>query len=438
MKRKLTIVILVVAVLSCLATLVACQHKCTFGEWQTVKEATCTEQGLKERYCTDSSCNKKEEEKIPVNENNHNLQPVDGVDSTCTTEGTVAHQHCTLCGKNFDGNKNEIAEVTIPTDSTKHNLQPVSKVDATCESDGTVEHNHCTLCGKDFDTDGDAKNYVSTCSACSETKSENAGSEQFPLLVRNEDELKNVVNSAAESSYIKLTQNITITAKMYASVLRLPDNGTLDLGENTVTVKNNGGFLVEGTNVTLQNGKIVTDYEDPKEGYAVFIGDEGENNSVTVKNLQTKGGFNVYNCNATFYDCTVDASEHTYYALWADQHSTITVESGEYYGGEIACIHSTANEDPESTGYIVLNGGSFYGKVIATYCTTINGGTFDSDIVLTVVDSNNIHIHAKLIVNKDINESLNIVVGSATYEIVTSRDANENFIYETKLKEASN
>lgn len=438
MKRKLTIVILVVAVLSCLATLVACQHKCTFGEWQTVKEATCTEQGLKERYCTDSSCNKKEEEKIPVNENNHNLQPVDGVDSTCTTEGTVAHQHCTLCGKNFDGNKNEITEVTIPTDSTKHNLQPVSKVDATCESDGTVEHNHCTLCGKDFDTDGDAKNYVSTCSACSETKSENAGSEQFPLLVRNEDELKNVVNSAAESSYIKLTQNITITAKMYASVLRLPDNGTLDLGENTVTVKNNGGFLVEGTNVTLQNGKIVTDYEDPKEGYAVFIGDEGENNSVTVKNLQTKGGFNVYNCNATFYDCTVDASEHTYYALWADQHSTITVESGEYYGGEIACIHSTANEDPESTGYIVLNGGSFYGKVIATYCTTINGGTFDSDIVLTVVDSNNIHIHAKLIVNKDINESLNIVVGSATYEIVTSRDANENFIYETKLKEASN
>ncbi len=299
MKRKLTIVILVVAVLSCLATLVACQHKCTFGEWQTVKEPTCTEQGLKERYCTDSSCNKKEEEKIPVNENNHNLQPVDGVDATCTTEGTVAHQHCTLCGKNFDGNKTEITEVTIPTDSTKHNLQPVSKVDATCESDGIIEHNHCTLCGKDFDTDGnelttvtipkghkfgkfvydyDAKNYVSTCSVCSETKSENAGSEQFPLLVRNEDELKEVVNAASEGDYIKLAQDITVFSKIVGNnypTLLLPDNGTLDLGGYTVTVKYNGGFLVEGTNVTLQNGKIVTDYEDPKEGYAVFIGDEG-------------------------------------------------------------------------------------------------------------------------------------------------------------------
>lgn len=318
MKRKLTIVILVVAVLSCLATLVACQHKCTFGEWQTVKEATCTEQGLKERYCTDSSCNKKEEEKIPVNENNHNLQPVDGVDSTCTTEGTVAHQHCTLCGKNFDGNKNEITEVTIPTDSTKHNLQPVSKVDATCESDGTVEHNHCTLCGKNFDTDGNELTTVAipkghkfeTVNAVSNDHTEGmqayrtckACNKNFALTEDVEVNLADLIVAANHSDYDKDTLYCG-TCDKYVII----DSEQLALFRDNVNTsdKYSGKTVVLDADIDLDNQEWT-----PINGFLGTFDGQGH----TISNLKITGQNNIglfgdmWQCEATIRNFTVDGA----------------------------------------------------------------------------------------------------------------------------------
>lgn len=194
MNKKLTVLILIVMLVSCFAALIACNHVCSFGEWETVTDPTCTEQGLKVRYCTDSGCNKKEEQNIPADPTKHNLQSVAHTDATCTTDGTIAHNHCTLCGKNYDAegnelqtvviakehkfeaewkvvkestcteeglrekhctnaNCNEVLSESIPIDPAKHNLQPVEKVDSTCTAEGIAAHNHCTLCKKNFDGD---------------------------------------------------------------------------------------------------------------------------------------------------------------------------------------------------------------------------------------------------------------------------------------------
>lgn len=336
----------------------------------------------------------------------HELTKTERQDATCTTDGNLEYWQCKGCGKKFADKQGtqEITDVVIPA---SHQY-------------GKYSYNYET------------KSYNKTCSKCHDIQSVTAGSAEYPLLARNETELAEVVSSADENSFIKLANDITITTGTYEVVLRLPNNGTLDLGGYTVTVKNNGGFVVEGTNVTLQNGKVVTDFAAPASGYAVFIGDEGDNNAVTVKNLETEGGLNVYNCTATVSDCKVDASQHKYYALWADSHSTITIESGTYYGGEIACVHSTTNADPEGDGNIIINGGEYHGKIMATRCTAINGGTFDNDIILTVHNN----CHAKLIVNKAVHSSLNIILdGSAKYEMVYTADEDGNFVYETKTKE---
>ncbi len=249
------------------------------------------------------------------------------------------------------------------------------------------------------------------------------------LYVSSQDELKNTVTTAKAESYIKLSNDITITWDAFEFVCRLPNNSTLDLCGHTVTVKVNSGFIVEGEDVTIKNGKVVTDFQNPRSGYALFVGDAGANNRVRVQDIQTKGGLNVFNCEATISNCVIDAREHQYYALWADEHSVINVESGEYYGGDTACVNSTTGEvtaDGDGRGIIKINGGNLHGKIIATDLTMINGGTFDSEIVVTYYQS----YHGQLIVNKNYNQTLTIVSDSS-HDLSQSIDTDGNKVYVT-------
>lgn len=66
----------------------------TYGGWTTVREATCTTDGLKEREC--SVCHKKEQETIPALNHNYRTEWTEDVAPTCTTEGQKSH-HCTRC-----------------------------------------------------------------------------------------------------------------------------------------------------------------------------------------------------------------------------------------------------------------------------------------------------------------------------------------------------
>ncbi|RGT72145.1 hypothetical protein DWX08_10765 [Ruminococcus sp. AF18-22] len=63
------------------------------------KEATCTENGSKSIHCTDPNCTeRKDVQIIPAA---HKLETIAAQEGTCKTEGVKAHQHCTVCGKNF-------------------------------------------------------------------------------------------------------------------------------------------------------------------------------------------------------------------------------------------------------------------------------------------------------------------------------------------------
>ena len=68
-------------------------HVHAFGDWTTVREATCVEEGRKERSC---ACGEKDSEVIPAT--GHTVVTDPAVDATCTKPGKPEGSHCAVCG----------------------------------------------------------------------------------------------------------------------------------------------------------------------------------------------------------------------------------------------------------------------------------------------------------------------------------------------------
>ena len=84
------ILLLIVITLAVPFVFCACNHVHEYGEWQIEKDATCIEEGVRERYC---SCGDKETEVIPKKEHNY-VETV--VEPTEKTEGYIEHK-CSMC-----------------------------------------------------------------------------------------------------------------------------------------------------------------------------------------------------------------------------------------------------------------------------------------------------------------------------------------------------
>ena len=79
----------------------------------------------------------------------HTLTDVAEKPATCTAEGVKAHQHCTVCEKNFiDGAEKSDDELKIA--KAAHTLTDVAEKPATATTDGVKAHQHCTVCEKNF------------------------------------------------------------------------------------------------------------------------------------------------------------------------------------------------------------------------------------------------------------------------------------------------
>lgn len=107
---------------SCVCLLTSCkeEHVHEFGEWITVKEATCTEGGKQERYCF---CLEKEIQTTPI------IEHIPGNPATCLSD-----QRCSLCGiklQRATGHSYGEFVITNP---------------ATCKTNGSKEQT-CSGCG---------------------------------------------------------------------------------------------------------------------------------------------------------------------------------------------------------------------------------------------------------------------------------------------------
>lgn len=126
-----------------------------WGEWETTKEATPTEEGEQTRVCQNDNTHK-QTRAIPVTTHVHSIVAVEEVPATCTTDGKKAHYKCSECGLLFE----DEAGTTMITDEQAliikagHTASEAVKenvVNSTCEVTGSYEEVvKCSVCGEEI------------------------------------------------------------------------------------------------------------------------------------------------------------------------------------------------------------------------------------------------------------------------------------------------
>ena len=160
------------AVIKAQDTINATGHK--FGNWTTIKPATCTESGTQIRKC--ETCGATESKSLSAK--GHTEVVDKAIPATCTTDGKTEGSHCSVCGaviKAQDtinatghkfGNWTTIKPATCTESGTqirkcetcgateskslsaKGHTEVVDKaIPATCTTDGKTEGSHCSVCG---------------------------------------------------------------------------------------------------------------------------------------------------------------------------------------------------------------------------------------------------------------------------------------------------
>ena len=202
--------------------------------------------------------------------------------------------------------------------------------------------------------------------------------------------LKAAIDNASEGDTVTLLHNYEVTTAENTEY-NLPDNSILDLGGHTLTVPYMAAIF-QGNNVSIQNGTF-----DSNADYPLFIGNGTEETNITIKNIDVNGGINVYVATVTLVDVNANVGDKTYHAVWGDEGSNITIQSGAYtanpsessswavyvFGGD----DSDGTEDgPDDHGKITILGGDISGKIGinnleegAEGCLTVSGGYFTSD-----------------------------------------------------------
>ena len=116
MKRKILIIAFIVSLCFVAACVFAScgrgakKHTHEYGEWTITREADCETDGLKTRAC--NGCEETERETIKATGHSYGAF-LPEIAATCTTDGTKGHYECSVCHKNFDGEKRETNDLTI-------------------------------------------------------------------------------------------------------------------------------------------------------------------------------------------------------------------------------------------------------------------------------------------------------------------------------------
>jgi len=108
----------------------------TYGEWQTVSDASCSSKGMKKQVC--SACNAEKTEDIPAL--SHTEVTVPAKEPTCTEAGLTEGKKCSVCGTVITVQKEIPAKGhTEITDNEKA---------ATCTETGLSKGVHCSVCSE--------------------------------------------------------------------------------------------------------------------------------------------------------------------------------------------------------------------------------------------------------------------------------------------------
>ncbi len=193
------------------------------------------------------------------------------------------------------------------------------------------------------------------------------------------DTLLEAINAASEGDTIKLLRDFEVADEVIGertTEYNLKKGSTLDLNGHTVTVSKTLMAVFQGENATIKNGRIASPSNLPLDNseidlvnYPLFIGNGTANTSITVQNVTSNGGINVFVASVTLIDCTFDASSKKFYAIWADPAGEITVESGTYTGGKNSEDDNAPSVNDCGTETTISISGGTFNTDVAKYLT---------------------------------------------------------------------
>lgn len=117
-----------------------------YGEWTTVEEASCTQDGSRRREC--GACGDVHTETL--NKLGHAMEFIEAEEATCEAAGNIAHYHCGRCGLDFldEAGGTAIEDVTVA--KLEHDMTHHAYKAASCTEEGNIEYWSCGLCGKNY------------------------------------------------------------------------------------------------------------------------------------------------------------------------------------------------------------------------------------------------------------------------------------------------
>ena len=227
-------------------------HTHAFGEWETTKNATCTTEGEKVRYCT---CGEQQASTVAML--GHTEVTDKAVAATCTTSGLTEGKHCSTCYEVI------IEQKTV--EALGHTEVTDKAVAATCTTAGLTEGKHCSVCNTTIVAQAAIEklshNYVNEAiiknATCIAKGSKKLTCENCSAYITQEYELEKL--AATE---------INKQALNYVGEIIVYDKQGKELGLAT-------GFVYS------QDGKIITNYHVIEDAYSAKITINGKSYQIT-------------------------------------------------------------------------------------------------------------------------------------------------------------
>ena len=117
-----------------------------YGEWTTVEEASCTQDGSRRREC--GTCGDVHTETL--NKFGHAMEFIAAEEATCEAAGNIAHYHCGRCGLDFQDEAGGTAIEDVTVAKLDHDMTHHAYKAATCTTEGNIEYWSCSICGKNY------------------------------------------------------------------------------------------------------------------------------------------------------------------------------------------------------------------------------------------------------------------------------------------------